>query len=93
MDENLGNIADNFQMSLVVVKTALAFLAMLIVCAGTAWLLKEHGERAVEFGILTMAVTLPLGISVGLISMPVGMIVGLLALVGLSWSFFGRRGG
>jgi len=93
VDENLGNIADNFQMSLVVVKTALAFIAMLIVCAGTAWLLKDHGERAVEFGILTMAVTLPLGVSVGMISMPVGMIVGLLALVGLSWSFFGRRGG
>jgi hypothetical protein len=55
--------------------------------------LKDHGERAVEFGILTMAVTLPLGVSVGLIAMPVGMIVGLLALTGLSWSFFGRRGG
>jgi len=93
VDENLGNIADNFQMSLVVLKTALAFLAMLIVCTGTALLLKQHGEKAVEFGILTMAVTLPLGISVGLISMPVGMVVGLLALVGLSWSFFGRRGG
>ena len=93
VDENLGNIADNFQMSLVVVKTALAFIAMLIVCTGTAWLLKDHGERAVEFGILTMAVTLPLGVSVGLISMQIGMIVGLLGLVGLSWSFFGRRGG
>ena len=93
VDENLGNVADNFRMSLVVLKTALAFIAMLIVCTGTAWLLKSHGERAVEFGILTMAVTLPLGVSVGLIAMPVGMIVGLLALVGLSWSFFGRRGG
>jgi len=93
VDENLGNIADNFQMSLVVVKTVLAFIAMLIVCAGTAWLLKDHGERAVEFGILTMAVTLPLGVSVGVVSMPVGMVIGLLALVGLSWSFFGRRGG
>ena len=93
VDTNLQSIADNFQMSLVVVKTFLAFVAMLIVCVGTAILLKQHGETAVEFGILTMAVTLPLGIAVGLISMPVGMIIGLLALVGLSWSFFGRRGG
>ena len=93
VDTNLQSIADNAQMSLVVVKTFLAFVAMLIVCVGTAILLKQHGETAVEFGILTMAVTLPLGIAVGLISMPVGMIIGLLALVGLSWSFFGRRGG
>ena len=49
VDENLGNIADNFRMSLVVLKTALAFVAMLIVSTGTAWLLKSHGERAVEF--------------------------------------------
>ena len=93
VDDNLQSIADNFQMSLVVIKTFLAFVAMLIVCVGTGILLKQHGDTAVEFGILTMAVTLPLGISVGLISMPVGMVIGLLALVGLSWSFFGRRGG
>ena len=93
MDTNLQSIADNAQMSLVVIKPFLAFVAMLIVCVGTAILLKQHGETAVEFGILTMAVTLPLGIAVGLVSMPVGMVIGLLALVGLSWSFFGRRGG
>ena len=93
VDTNLQSIADNFQISLVVIKTFLAFIGMLIVCVGTALLLKQHGETAVEFGILTMAVTLPLGIAVGLVSMPVGMIIGLLALVGLSWSFFGRRGG
>jgi hypothetical protein len=93
VDNNLQSIADNAQISLVVVKTFLAFVGMLIVCVGTAILLKQHGETAVEFGILTMAVTLPLGIAVGLVSMPVGMIIGLLALVGLSWSFFGRRGG
>ncbi len=93
VDTNLQSISDNAQISLVVVKTFMAFVAMLIVCVGTAILLKEHGETAVEFGILTMAVTLPLGIAVGLVSMPVGMVIGLLALVGLSWSFFGRRGG
>jgi len=93
VDTNFQSIADNFQIDLIVIKTLFAFLAMLAVCVATGILLKDHGEKAVEFGILTMAVTLPLAISVGLVAMPLGMIVGLLALVGLSWAFFGRRGG
>jgi len=93
VDTNFQRIADNYRVDLIVVKSLIAFVGMLIVCMATAIALKEHGGQAMEFGIMTMAVTLPLAISVGLISMALGMVIGLLALVGLSWAFFGRRAG
>lgn len=93
VDTNLQRIADNFQVDLVVVKTFLGFLFMLVAGFLAAWLVKDQGGRAAEFGMLAMALVFVLEIPVGIVTMPLGMIVGLLALVGLSWAFFGRRGG
>ena len=89
-DTNTQRIADNYQVTQIVVTTVIAFIFMLIVAFAVTVFLNST-DRAVEFGMLTMGVTLPLSGAVKLVALEVVMVAGLLALTGLGWAFFGRK--
>ncbi len=92
VDTRFQNLADQFRVTKILVSTLFAFIIMLVVVWGAAKALGQT-DRGIEFGILTIAVTLPLAISQGWVSMVVGGVVGLLAVLGLAWAFYGQRAG
>ncbi len=89
-DTNTQRIADNYRLSQIVVTTIIAFLFMMTVAFGVAVLLNST-DRAIEFGMMTFGVTLPLSAAVKLVALEVVMVAGLMALTGLGWAFFGRK--
>lgn len=93
VDTNLQRIADNFRITLVVLKTFMGFLFMITAGFIATMAMRHTGNRAAEFGMLTMALVFVLEVPVGIVTMPLAMITGLLAIAGLAWAFFGRRGG
>ncbi len=92
VDTRFQNLADQFRVTKILVSTLFAFIIMLAVVWGAAKALGQT-DRGIEFGIMTIAVTLPLAISQGWISMVVGGVVGLLAVLGLAWAYYGQRAG
>ena len=92
VDTRFENLASQFRMPKIMLTTIFAFSMMLMIAFYAAKAF-EGSDRGIEFGILTMALTLPLFIDTGFISLVVGAIAGLFAVLGLGWAFWGRRSG
>jgi hypothetical protein len=92
VDTRFQNLADTFR----VPKTAITSLLAFFIVAGVAWgMAKLMGEsdRGWEFGLLTVALTLPLVTAVNWMPMAVTMSVALFAVLGIAWTLFLRRAG
>jgi hypothetical protein len=77
-------------------KTAITSLLAFFIITGVAWgMAKLMGDtdRGWEFGLLTVALTLPLVTAVNWMPMAVTMSVALFAILGIAWTLFLRRAG
>ena len=92
VDERFTNLADTFRMPKAVITSFLSLFIMAGVVWGCAKLL-EGTDQGWEFGLMTMAVTLPLLTAVNWMPMGVTMSVALFALLGIGWTLFLRRAG
>lgn len=92
VDERFENLAETFRMPKAVITTMLSLAIMGGVVWGCARLM-DNSDRGWEFGLLTIAVTLPLLTAVNWVPMGVTMSVALFALLGIGWTFFLRRAG
>jgi hypothetical protein len=92
VDARFENLAETFRMPKAVITS---FLSLFII-AGVVWgcaKLLEGTSQGWEFGLMTMAVTLPLLTAVNWMPMGVTMSVALFALLGIGWTLFLRRAG
>jgi hypothetical protein len=92
VDERFDNLSETFRMP----KTVITAILSLFIIAGVVWgcaKLMEGTDQGWEFGLLTMAVTLPLLTAVNWMPMGVTMSVALFALLGIGWTLFLRRAG
>ena len=92
VDERFDNLAETFRMPKGVITSFLSLFIMAGVVWGCAKLM-ERTDQAWEFGLMTMAVTLPLLTAVNWMPMGVTMSVALFALLGIGWTLFLRRAG
>ena len=84
IDDGFETLSDWLLVPKLMVTTSFLFAIMVAVAGGA---LKATGG-AVEFGLLTVAVTLPLGVILGLTSLTFGVIVGMLSILVLGYVFF-----
>jgi hypothetical protein len=92
VDERFDNLAETFRMP----KAVITAILSLFIIGGVVWAsarLMGESDRGWEFGLLTMAVTLPLLTAVNWMPMGVTMTVALFALLGIGWTLFLRRAG
>jgi hypothetical protein len=92
VDTRFDNLAETFRMP----KSVITAILSLFIITGVIWgcaKLMEQSDRGWEFGILTVAVTLPILTAVNWMPMGVTMSVALFALLGIGWTFFLRRAG
>ncbi len=92
VDSRFDNLAEKFRMP----KSVITSILSLFIIAGVIWgcaKLMDQSDRGWEFGILTIAVTLPILTAVNWMPMGVTMSVALFALLGIGWTLFLRRAG
>ena len=92
VDERFDNLAETFRMP----KRVITSILSLFIIAGVVWgcaKLMDGSDRGWEFGLLTIAVTLPLLTAANWMPMGVTMSVALFALLGIGWTLFLRRAG
>jgi hypothetical protein len=92
VDARFTNLADTFRMPKAVITSFLSLFIMAGVVWGCSKLL-ENTDQGWEFGLMTMAVTLPLLTAINWMPMGVTMTVALFALLGIGWTLFLRRAG
>ena len=92
VDARFTNLAETFRMPKSVITSFLSLFIMAGVVWGCAKLL-ENTSQGWEFGLMTMAVTLPLLTAINWMPMGVTMSVALFALLGIGWTLFLRRAG
>ena len=92
VDTRFDNLAEKFRMPKSVITSILSLFIMTGVIWGCARLM-DQSDRGWEFGILTIAVTLPILTAVNWMPMGVTMSVALFALLGIGWTLFLRRAG
>jgi hypothetical protein len=92
VDTRFDNLAEKFRMP----KSVITSILSLFIISGVIWgsaKLMDQSDRGWEFGILTIAVTLPILTAVNWMPMGVTMSVALFALLGIGWTLFLRRAG
>ena len=92
VDTRFDNLAETFKMPKRVITSILSLFIITGVVWGCAKLMGES-DRGWEFGLLTIAVTLPLLTAAAWMPMGVTMSVALFALLGIGWTIFLRRAG
>jgi len=92
VDTRFDNLAETFRMPKRVITSILSLFIITGVVWGCAKLMGES-DRGWEFGLLTIAVTLPLLTAAAWMPMGVTMSVALFALLGIGWTIFLRRAG
>ena len=92
VDAKWQTLADRYKVPKSTITSLVAVLIMMVIVWFTAKLL-DGTDRGWQFGVMTVALTLPMFAAVGWVPMEVTMIVATMAVLGVTWTLWGRRAG
>ncbi len=92
VDTKFTTLADRYQVPKRTLTSLVAIAFMMIIVWFTSKLL-DGTDRGWQFGVMTVALTLPMFTAVGWIPLEVTMIIATVAVLGITWTLWGRRAG
>ena len=92
IDTKFATLATTLRVSTGLLKTLFALFWIVIIVWFTSKLL-DNTDMGRQFGVMTIAVTLPMFAAVGLMPLEMVIMVASLAIIALFWTFLGRRAG
>jgi len=90
VDTRFNNLATQFRMPKSVITSMIALLLASFI-AGAVMKISGPTSASLELGLMSYAVTLPLFTVVNWIPLPVTLFIAFIAVLGIGWTFWGRR--
>jgi hypothetical protein len=93
VDTRFQNLADRYRAPKHTITTLFALFFMGLIAWYVATQLLDGDDTSWSFGMLTLAVTLPMATAVNWIPLDLAIVVAFVALLGLAWALLARRAG